>query len=179
MTPSNLPQLSPPEFTFFNELKNSIGKDPLVTVENIIKLPNGENLIPVLVHKQKKALALATILDLHKDFGGIIVNVQVIFNGQAVDPLEKDFTPREVVKLFKAALGTNRYFKFAVAKLFSPGVFGVFPVFSKKVIQFFNDDISDLYNNFNEVAATVFKDVLKGEINEIVINPSTKDHQSH
>ncbi|MCM2535790.1 hypothetical protein NDK43_30315 [Neobacillus pocheonensis] len=178
MSQSNLPQLSPPEFTFFNELKYSIGKDPLVTVENIIKLPNGEYLILVIVKSRQKAMALATILELQKNLGNIIVNVAVIYHGQVIDPIEDTFTPREVVNLFETALDTNRYFQFAVAQLITPGMEGVFPVFSKKIIQFFNDDLSDLYNNFNGVAADVFRDVFRTEINEIVINPSTKQNES-
>ena len=128
---SQSPQLSPPEFTFFNKLKNSIGNDTQVTVGNLIQLPNGVNLIPVLVNKQEKAQALATILDLHKDFGGTNVYVQVIFDGQGIQPPDQEFTPRQLVRLFKAALNTNRFFKFADFRQISPGTFGVFPVFSK------------------------------------------------
>ena len=33
-------------------------------------------------------------------------------------------------------------------------------VFTKSVIQFFNDDMSDYYRNFNGVTADVFNDIL-------------------
>jgi hypothetical protein len=176
MTQSNLPQLSPPQFTYFNEVKYSVGNDPFVTVLNIIELPyDAGYLIPVLVRNQEKAQALATIVERQKTFGNIVVYVVVIYDGQVVNPLTDTFTPQEMGKLFETALKTNRYFKFAAVERLSPGTESVYPVFSKSVIQFFNDDLSDFYNNFNEVAASVFRDVLRDEINSIPINPSTFD----
>ncbi|MFD2682507.1 hypothetical protein [Bacillus seohaeanensis] len=176
MTESNLPQLSPPQFTYFNEVKHSVGNDPFVTVLNIIELPHDAGyLIPVLVRNQEKAQALATIMESQKTFGNIVVYVVVIYDGQVVNPLTDTFTPQEMKKLVETALKTNRYFIFAAVERFSPGTESVYPVFSKSIIQFFNDDLSDLYNNFNEVAASVFSDVLRKEINSIPINPSTFD----
>ncbi|MBM7692761.1 hypothetical protein JOC77_002192 [Peribacillus deserti] len=173
MNQSNSLRLSPPQFTYFNEVKNSIGKDPLVNVKEIKELPNGEYLIPVIVQGSSKARALAAILENRKHFGNIVVNTVVIVRGKTVKPLKKNFTPRQLEELFDQALNTNRYFKMAVSRSITPGTIGLFPVFSKRVIQFFNDDLSDLYNNFNGVAANVFRDVLKAEINNIPINPST------
>lgn len=136
MTESDLPQLSPPQFTYFNELKHSIGNDPLVSVINIIELPyDAGYFIPVIVQDQKTARALATISELQKSFGNIIVYVVVIYDGDVVDPLNEDgLTPQQVPGLFKEALGTNRYFEFAVVEQLPPGTEAVYPVFSKRVI---------------------------------------------
>ncbi|WP_026576220.1 hypothetical protein [Bacillus sp. UNC438CL73TsuS30] len=176
MTQSDLPQLSPPQYTYFNELKYSIGNDPMVQVLNLIEFPeDGGYLIPIIVFSsRKKARALATILNLQKELGNITVNAIVIYDKSIVRPYGRTFTAEGLVDLFEEALSSNRYFKFAETKLFSPDTPSVYPVFTKSVIQFFNDDISDLYNNFNEVAAFVFRDVLRDEINGILINPSTE-----
>ncbi|WP_082731903.1 hypothetical protein [Sporosarcina sp. HYO08] len=180
MNESALPQLSPPWVTYFNELKNSIDNDPLVSVVQLIGLPHDAGyLIPIIVQERKKARALATILELEKNFGNVPVYVAVIYDGAVVDPLEESgLTPQRIVKVFEEAFNTNRYFEFAVVERFTPGTEAVYPVFSKRVIQFFNDDLSDLYNNFNAVAASVFKDVLREEINDIIINPSTAEKNS-
>lgn len=175
MTQSDLPQLSPPQFTYFNEVKSSIGNDPSVEVLNLIEFPEGTGyLIPIIVDNRKKARALATILNLQKELGNIVVNLIVIYDRSIVRPYGRTFTAEGLVDLYKDALATNRYFKFAEEKVFAPGTNSVYPVFTKSVIQFFNDDISDHYNNFNEVAAFVFRDILNEEINGILINPSTE-----
>lgn len=176
MTQPILPQLSPPQFTYYNELKYSVGNDPAVTVTNIIELPlNAGYLVPILVRNRKKAQALATILIAQKEIGNINVYTAVINDGQVVDPIEGTLTAKEIQELFETALDSNRYFKFAVVEPFTPGTFSVFPVFLKSVIQFYNDDLSDLYKNFNEVAANVFRDILKEDINGTSINPSTAE----
>jgi len=48
-------------------------------------------------------------------------------------------------------------------------------VFTKSVTQFYNEDLSDLYRNYNEVSAGVFREVLKEKINGIDIDPSTEE----
>lgn len=176
MTESNLPQLSPPEFTYFNELKYSVGNDPGVSVNTLIELPLDTGfLILVHVKNRKKAQALATILNLLKQIGPIHIFVVVIYGGHVIEPIEEPLTPKEIQQLYITALETNRYFKFAEIAQFSPDTDSVYPVFSKSVIQFFNDDISDLCQNFNEVAAHVFRDVLKTDISGTPIIPSTAE----
>jgi hypothetical protein len=36
----------------------------------------------------------------------------------------------------------------------------VVPVFKPSVVQFFNDDLSDYYGNFNQVASAIYRQVL-------------------
>ncbi|WP_409296970.1 hypothetical protein V1498_03735 [Peribacillus sp. SCS-26] len=144
MDSANFPQLSPPQFMYFNELKYSVGRDPLVDVGDIQEVSEGVYLIPVKVQGRRKAEALAAILNPQKELGNIIVNVQVKYRSQAVIPPEGIDTPREVEWLFDTALRSNRYYKFTEAREVLPGLTGIFPVFTKRVIQFFNDDLSDL-----------------------------------
>jgi hypothetical protein len=49
----------------------------------------------------------------------------------------------------------------------------VYPVFKVRVVQFFNDDLSDFFSNYNNVAAFVFKDVLRNTISGTPIQFST------
>ena len=172
MSEENQVKLSPPWYTYFNFLKYSIGKDRNVKVLDMKEISDVNYLIPVEVKDKDKARALATILVLHKNFGNIDVHTEVLHRGQVVKPHE---TPRNecgLIKIFEEALATNYYFEYVrFAKIFTAKI--IFPVFKKEVIQFFNDDLSDLYNNFNGVAAAVFEEVLKSPINEIFIYPST------
>jgi len=53
------------------------------------------------------------------------------------------------------------------------GRLAVFPIFSKAVVQFPNNDIGDLYFNFNDVAAKSFRNVLEGAPGGIILPVST------
>ncbi|MFC5468952.1 hypothetical protein ACFPPD_09475 [Cohnella suwonensis] len=47
-------------------------------------------------------------------------------------------------------------------------------MFKVRVVQFFNDDLSDFYSNYNNVAASVFRDVLRNMVSGTVIQFSTE-----
>jgi len=64
-------------------------------------------------------------------------------------------------ELIEVGLAKNGWFEQVVIQPLVPGGASVaFIVFSKAVVQFFNDDLSDLYHNYNNVVAFSFKDVL-------------------
>ncbi|MFB6589866.1 hypothetical protein ACFCVQ_30620 [Bacillus thuringiensis] len=168
------PQLSPPWITYFNKLVNSIGADPTVTVGPLI--PVGGNFI-VLVHalSNEKAIALATLLKSFVEFGNVSVTVIVTNNeNQIVNPVPCPLDAFEIAHLFLVALENNPYFDQVVVQPQFPGGSNVvFPVFKAEVIQFFNDDISNLCQTFTGVAANVFHDVMQDEICDTPILFST------
>lgn len=72
------------------------------------------------------------------------------------------------------ALENNPYFEQVVVQPQLPGGANVvFPVFAAQVIQFFNDDISNLCQIFTGVAANVFHDVMNDDVCGIPILFST------
>ncbi|QWC21072.1 hypothetical protein KJK41_12015 [Bacillus haikouensis] len=72
------------------------------------------------------------------------------------------------------ALSGNPYFVEVVVKpQSSGGSNAVFPVFTPEVIQFFNDDLSNLCNTFTAVAADVFADVMMDNLCDVPILYST------
>ncbi|MCM3218782.1 hypothetical protein M3644_02985 [Bacillus cereus] len=158
-------QLSPPWITYFNELKNSIGADPTVIVGPLI--PVGGNYI-ILVHalSNEKARALATLLKSFVQFGNVSMTVIVTNNeNEIVDPFPCPLDAFEIAHLFQVALENNPYFEQVVVQpQFPGGPNVVFPVFAAEVIQFFNDDISNLCQTFTGVAANVFRDVMNDEV---------------
>lgn len=165
--------LSPPEVTYFNEIKFSVGKDPLVRVDPLIELPGGIFVVTLRVRGLRKAQALATLLVLKKTIGNIQVQVRVrTSSGALVKPIQRTLSPREIAELYRAAFQTNLLFKFAATRTIFGTTF-VYPVFKVRVVQFFNDDLSDFYSNYNNVAAFVFRDVLRNRINNTTIQFST------
>ncbi|MCM3627005.1 hypothetical protein M3194_06475 [Paenibacillus glycanilyticus] len=169
--------LSPPEFTYFNEIKYSIGKDPLVRVGPLQDHGDGQFVISLHVKGLKKAKALATLLVADKGIGEINIHVQVISGGKAISPITRTLTPKEIAGLYRAAFRTNRFFHFVALRVIFGNTF-VYPVFKIKVVQFFNDDLSDFYGNYNNVAAFVFRNVLRNDINGVPIQFSTDKKSS-
>lgn len=168
------PQLSPPWITYFNELKNSIGADPTVTVGPLIPT-DGNFIILVQTMDIQKAIALATLLKPTVQFGNVNVTIVVSVSGNGiVNPIPCPLDAFEIAHLFLVALENNLYFEQVVVQpQFPGGADVVFPVFAAKVIQFFNDDISNLCQTFTEVAAKVFRDVMNDTICGIPILFST------
>ena len=172
MNQDNMARLSPPWYTYYNFLKHTIGSDNWVKVLDMTEISGSQYIITIQAHKEDKARALATILALRQSFGNVIVDIEIIYDGKGVSPYEPPLTINDLVRIFNQALDTNVYFKNV-----KPGGFVttlIFPIFKKEVIQFFNDDISDYYNNFNGVASNVFAEVLRPDIYGTHINPSTE-----
>ena len=169
-------QLSPPWYTLWNEIKASIGNDPGVTVADL-DTSQTPYIVPISVDNHDKAVAIASIMNLHYQMGNITVDVQVKDPaGNIVTPIIPG-KPEALVEFIESGLGNNGWFQKVVAQPFYPGspYTVVFVVFSKAVIQFFNDDLSDLYNNYNNVVAFVFRDVLNPAPGGITLYPSTAE----
>jgi hypothetical protein len=150
------PQLSPPWYTLWNEIKASVGNDPGVKVGPLVtsSLPY---IVPITVGNHDKAVALASIMALQHQFGNISVVIQVKDgDGTPVKPINPT-SADQLAELVKTALDSNGWLtQVVVQPLFPGGRAIVFAVFAKAVIQFFNDDLSDLYHNYNNVVGFVF-----------------------
>lgn len=153
-----MPGLSPPWYTLWNKIKYSIGNDTAVTV-NQLDTKSSPYIVPITVADHDKAVAIASVMILRHQMGNITVDVQVKDGaGKIVSP-ETPESAEKLAELLKKALGDNAWFvEVVVMPSFQRGV--VFPVFKKAVIQFFNDDLSDLYRNYNNVVGFVFREVL-------------------
>ena len=165
-------RLSPPWYTYFNLIKHSIGRDRCVEVLDMEEMPSGDFSVSIDVKDRNKALALSAIIVPAKSFGRIDVYTSILHCGRAVTPSEQPQNLRTLIRTVEEALNTNHYFECVKSgRLFGSNI--IFPIFKKSVIQFFNDDLSDFYNNFNGVAADVFAEVLRSPIDDIFIYPST------
>jgi hypothetical protein len=170
-------KLSPPWYSLWNEVSHAIGKDVNIQVLGL-NVSSEPYKITIITDNESKGQALSTILVPKHQFGHITVTVSVQnctgeqFQGLSVSSVT------DLVDIFKEALRDNDLFVNAISKPISPlpnAPVYVYPVFMKEVIQFFNDDLTDLYNNYNNVAANVFRNILKTTINGITIGYSSEE----
>lgn len=166
--------LSPPDVTYYNLLKYSVGDDKHVKVAPYVQVSDALAVVTLYVKGASKARALATLLNQNVTIGNIQIIVTIATSsGITVEPILEPLTPRQIERLFRTAFDSNKLYKFVALKELFGNVF-VYPVFKDAVIQFYNDDLSDYYSNYNNVAAFVFREVLKKEISGTVIQYSTK-----
>lgn len=138
----NKTKLSPPWVDYYHKIEAMFGDDPDVDV----KFNDEEYEIKLLVTGPAKADAITQLLPAERTFGNITVRVTVVPANDG--ELSK-------IGLFRAAFWGNPAFVNAVTV---PDIFSneiSYVVFQNKVVQYFNDDPSDLYG----VESTLFEDI--------------------
>ncbi|MGL4798922.1 MAG: hypothetical protein ACRCWY_05925 [Cellulosilyticaceae bacterium] len=165
---SNGVTLSPPWYTLRNQLASTIGKTPCVTVGELVQGEDGNyNLRIDMDTLMKQAEAVRLVVPQTYHFGSITVTTEV-YNACSLVPMPnlEISTVEQVVEILKAAFWCNPLVKglLNVAGVLPPmqqdAVGSVVVVIEPVVIQFFNDDISNVCSNYEEVAAKVFAEVL-------------------
>lgn len=152
--------LSPPWYTFHNLLVAALGADPEVKVSEL-KQHGATYSMNVMTPNKAKSQALAAVLVQVKQMGNITVQVSVPPPNHEVSP-EANLTPTQFAEQLNTALKGNPYFMRTEVRPLVPGRPDavVFPIFAAKVVQFFNDDLSDYYQNANILAADAFRQIL-------------------
>ena len=148
---SNKVKLSSPWVTYFNEIKALFSEDPDIKVifDEESKTPE----VKLYVNGQKKVDALEKLLPKEKVFGNVIVRTTII-PANLEDPANED-----MVQLFSDAFAGNPVLSRikSVAGDFSFNA--DYLVFKKKVVQFFNDDLSDVDGKCSTLYQDIAKDV--------------------
>ena len=138
-------KLSAPWITFYHEIEAMFGEDPEIR----IVFDEDNYKIKLYVDNAEKADALTQILPAEKVFGNIIVKVVVIpankLKEDVLSIYEKAFKGNPVLSYVKRVEGT--IFAYPAS----------YVVFKNKVVQFFNDDLSDV----NGYRSTLYQEIAK------------------
>ena len=138
--------LSAPWVKFYKEIVELFKDDPGVK----IKYNSDDYVIDLYVEGQLKADALTELLPATKEFGNITVTINVI---------PADVDKADKTQLFKAAFEGNPVVS-AIETIAAPFGDLTYVVFENRVVQFFNDDLSDINGNcstlYQEIAREVF-----------------------
>lgn len=140
-------KLAPPWITYVSELEQMFLYDPEVHV----LYDNDEHTVRLYIDEPAKATALSLVLPAEKQFGPITLIITVIPANGSVENLDN---------LWEAAFHNNPVFSFTkrITGVFTNPI--TYVVFKNKVVQYFNDDLSDVYGNcstlYQNIAADIF-----------------------
>lgn len=143
-------KLSPPWIDYANELIILFSKDPDIKTE----YKDDEKTIKLYVNDTDKAEAITQLLPTEKDFGGTILKVMVI-------PADKNEEPTDAELIKKAFKGNPVVSQIVDKELFAKPV--TYVAFIKEVIQYYNDNLDDLYGNKSVLLQDIARDVFEGK----------------
>lgn len=134
-------KLSSPWINFYREIEALFKDDPDIKID----YNDEEKVIKLFVDNDEKADALMKLLPTEKSFGNVVIRVQVV-------PANDSEVSR--IDLFRKAFEGNPVFSYAKVVESEPFVFGAsYVVFKNRVVQYFNDDLSDV----NGLCSTLYQ----------------------
>ncbi len=159
---SEQPKLSPPWYLLYRDIKSTIGADSFVYVQDLSKEDEFSYLLNIFVEHPEKAQALATVLLDQYDCGNIKVTIRVMdIKGNIYYPQEicGVNTKNQLKEILDKAFASNDLY-YGVEDGERMGTIWAV-IIAKTVIQYYNDNLADLYANNNEVAGEIFKRILR------------------
>ncbi|MGL5717250.1 MAG: hypothetical protein ACRCX2_29835 [Paraclostridium sp.] len=166
-------KLSPPWYIFRNEVAYTIGRTPGVVVDQL-KEDGANYKLTVYVMNSAQAQAIRQIMKEEYSFGNVkvMIVVQDRQTGQIVPYNTVSYLDANAVaNVFCTALKGNCLFMGIILTegklppIQQTEVGNLVLVFGKCVVQFYNDDISDLCSNYNQVASYTFSQVIQNKFN--------------
>lgn len=138
-------KLSPPWITFVHEIEALFAADPDVKV----KFDENKNIVKLYVADTDKAEALEKLIPSKKEFGNIVIVVEVI---------PPNLGEMSEEQLFKKAFAGNPAVSYT-ASYDNPLGHLTYIVFKKEVVQFFNDQLDDINGNKSMLLQDIASDV--------------------
>lgn len=147
-------KMSPPWYNYVDEIMALFGRDPEI---NISFDPDTMRL-DLYVDNTDKACALQELLPTDIDFGGVDLNISVIPANKMIENTN--------ARLYEVAFRGNPVVTDVVdvEEVFSNPI--AYVVFKKEVVQYYSDNLGDLYGNTNtllqDIAKRIFADKDEG-----------------
>lgn len=147
-------KLSPPWCTYVNQLTELFGQDPEINVS----YDNEESTVYLRVDNDDKYEILINILPYYKKFGNVILNIEII-PGNMTDKSDINFDKLGNDDIFNILFDKNPAFSFVKTVDLLYCVPLTYVVFTNKVVQFFNDNLNDVYGNMSTLYQHIAEDV--------------------
>ena len=147
-------KLSPPWITYFNEIKALFEPDPDIRIE----YDNENYTIRMYVDCDSKAYVLNKLIPDVRTYGNVTVKTIIVPPNDSFMSIDTQ-TPLKKKEMFEMAFSRNPVFSFVydVDTIFSNSIYYV--VFKNKVVQFFNDNLGDIYGNMSTLYQYIAEDI--------------------
>ena len=148
--------LSAPWVTYFKMVYNVLMGDPEISMPKTIE-DEGEGVYSFYIESPNatKIIALSKVLKNELEMGNITVKIQYRCTDDAyIELLNEEIT----VKDYEDAFTGNKYFVEVVQEPAPVGTFD-YAVFSRDIITFFNDDMTDYHANAHYIVADIIKQI--------------------
>lgn len=142
--------LSTPWATYRNKLNALFELDNCITVGDVVETGNGHELTIVVTDKDKY-IALDRVMAKKIEFGNVVLTINLKLGDSSI---ADDYS-----ELYKTLFSDNRIVKDIIIGKDFAGQDHCYVRFQPKVIQFFNDDISDYDGNWSGIAQDIAKEV--------------------
>ncbi len=143
-----------PWVTTYNKIYALFGNDLDLTISNLNERTPGNYVIIISSQNNAKLESIKKILKNHFDFGNVTLDIEFIPENDDEKITDSDF---------RNAFNCNENLA-EVRSIETPdGFHRTYVVFEKEVVQFYNDDLTDLYGNYNglmeDIARELFNEV--------------------
>ncbi|AYF54240.1 hypothetical protein G8S49_12090 [Clostridium botulinum C] len=159
--------LCPPWCSLNRKLKCTIGNNPHVTVSDLIRNSPICYETDIFIDDLSIAKATRNILPTVYNFLNVNMKLMIYYNKSLISSSYKDkYTSKEVSDLFTTALNSNNLFKYVIIPShniclnnYCFPIYKAIIIIKKSIVQFYNDDLSDIYLNTNEIASQSFNSI--------------------
>lgn len=156
-------KLSPPWCTYVNYLTEMFGEDPEINV----RYDNDQATVYLAVDNADKYDILVNVLPCYKTFGNMYLNIEIIPSNNLGKPVNK-FDQLGTDDIFNTLFKGNPVFSFVKTVDVLYCVPFVYVVFKNKIVQFFNDNLNDVYGNMTTLYQYIAEEIFDDELFEDV-----------
>lgn len=150
-------KLSPPWYTYHRKIQALFGRDPEIHIRELAEVSPGKYTYMILVDNESKAEAIKAILINPQILGNIEVKATIL--GPSEDSVKQNDNIDIVT--YETAFRGNPVFSKVVSCSYGRVFEKSFCIFKKQVIQFWNDDLSDYYGNYNGLAEDIAREIFE------------------
>ncbi len=143
--------ISSPWMTYYKKLVALFNDDP----ELEVKWNEDAKSIIIESTNTFKIMALEKLLDPTITFGNVTITVKC---------LVKDGSEESVAAIFRTAFAGNPHISEVIEQETMGCIDQTFVLFKPEVIQFFNDDLTDYYGNWNGLSEDIMREVINKNI---------------
>lgn len=158
-------KLSPPWTTVEKKIRALFNGDEDITIKPIKRLADGNLELSLEGPDACKMIALSSIMKTKYNFGNF--NLNLVFrttDGKEVGPIEVDEWFDDLYGVYEDAFCSTATVIDIKDVQDRTGAENVVISFKKEVVQFFNDDLTDFYGNWNGLYTDIAKELLNDNL---------------